>query len=211
MAVSNGSVNLTQEFPYISTCGTQTPQSCVFAQILSIGALMVVWIVLIRFQQLRDCGYACRANTASLVLGLVCALGCSIVGNFQQSAVMQVHLLGAFLAFFVGVAYFWIQVYLTYSTACCPGGGRWLGPVRIMLCCLCTVLIITMSVLHNQDYRSAAAGCEWGAATAFFLLFALFAEDFRYVDCHQYHVQNGQRAKGTPQEMTSTATTAPTA
>ncbi|XP_041093690.1 modulator of macroautophagy TMEM150B [Polyodon spathula] len=187
MAVSNGSVNLTQEFPYISTCGSYTPQSCVFAQILNLGSLLVVWITLMRFQQIKDFGQHSRTNTASLVLGLICSLGTSFVGNFQQSVLMGVHLFGAFLAFFVGVAYFWVQVYLTYTVKPCPG-GRWILPVRIVLCSACTGLIVIMSVLHNLGYRTEAAVCEWGAATVFFLLFGLFSVEFRHVDCQSYHV-----------------------
>nr|XP_015215062.1 PREDICTED: transmembrane protein 150B isoform X1 [Lepisosteus oculatus] len=188
MAVSNGSVNLTREFPYISTCGTYNPQSCIFAQVLNLGSLMVVWIVLIRYQQIKDYGQSSRVNVAGLVLGFGCALGCSFVGNFQQSVLMGAHLFGAFLAFFVGLAYFWVQAYLTYTVA--PRhGGRWIGPARVGLCSACTVLIVSMSVLHKQQYRSAAAGCEWAAAMTFFLLFALFAVEFRHVDCHRYHVQ----------------------
>ncbi|KAK1155370.1 modulator of macroautophagy TMEM150B-like [Acipenser oxyrinchus oxyrinchus] len=187
MAVSNGSVNLTQEFPYISTCGSYTPQSCVFAQILNLGSLLVVWITLMRFQQIKDSGQHSRTNTASLVLGLICSLGTSFVGNFQQTVLMGAHLFGAFLAFFVGVAYFWVQVYLTYTVKPCHG-GRWIFPVRIVLCSTCTGLIIIMSVLHNLGFRTQAALCEWGAAMAFFLLFGLFFVEFRHMDCQSYHV-----------------------
>ncbi|MGH0149299.1 UNVERIFIED_CONTAM: hypothetical protein FKN15_044332 [Acipenser sinensis] len=148
MAVSNGSVNLTQEFPYISTCGSYTPQSCVFAQILNLGSLLVVWITLMRFQQIKDSGQHSRTNTASLVLGLICSLGTSFVGNFQQSVLMGAHLFGAFLAFFVGVAYFWVQVYLTYTVKPCHG-GRWILPVRTALCSTCTGLII-ISILYQR-------------------------------------------------------------
>ncbi|XP_013920431.1 PREDICTED: transmembrane protein 150B [Thamnophis sirtalis] len=40
MAVTNGSVNVTEVFPYISTCGAYPPQSCVFGQILNLGAFL---------------------------------------------------------------------------------------------------------------------------------------------------------------------------
>ncbi|XP_069764055.1 modulator of macroautophagy TMEM150B isoform X3 [Narcine bancroftii] len=40
MAVVNGSVNITVEFPYISVCGAEPPQSCLFAQIMNIGAFL---------------------------------------------------------------------------------------------------------------------------------------------------------------------------
>ncbi|MBN3290771.1 T150B protein, partial [Polypterus senegalus] len=187
IAVSNNSVNLTVEFPYISTCGSYTPQSCYFAQILNVGAFLVIWICLIRYQQIKDYGQHSRLNTASLVLGVICAIGISVVGNFQQTVLMGVHLFGAFLAFFIGLAYFWTQVYLTFTVK--PNhGGKWIGPMRTFLCIICTVLIISMAVLHKTGSRSAAAGCEWLAAMTFFMLFASFAVEFRHVDRHSYHV-----------------------
>ncbi|XP_036407907.1 modulator of macroautophagy TMEM150B [Megalops cyprinoides] len=188
MAVSNGTVNLTVEFPYISTCGTYNPQSCVFAQIINICAVLALWIVVLRFQQIRDYGLNSKVNIASVVLGFISGLGISIIGNFQQSVVMGAHLLGAFLAFFVGLAYFWLQVWLTYKAepAC---DRRWVGPVRAVFCSICTILIITMSILHNNDYRSGAAICEWLAVMAFFVLFGLFATEFRHINCHQLTVQ----------------------
>ena len=43
-----------------------------------------MWIVVIRYQQVRDLGDQCRrANLAALVLGLISSIGISILGNFQ--------------------------------------------------------------------------------------------------------------------------------
>ncbi|XP_072549996.1 modulator of macroautophagy TMEM150B [Salminus brasiliensis] len=189
IAVSNESVNLTAEFPYISTCGAYNPQSCLFSQICNICSVLALWIVTIRFQQVRDLGCVSRVNTCSLVLGFISSIGISVLGNFQQSVVMKAHLLGAFLAFFVGVAYFWIQVWLTYRAE--PSHDKkWAGPARIIFCSLCTVLIIAMSVLHNIGYRSEAAICEWAAVMSFFVLFGVFTAEFRHIDFHELHVQH---------------------
>ncbi|KAL7850442.1 hypothetical protein SRHO_G00197910 [Serrasalmus rhombeus] len=158
IAVSNETVNLTAGFPYI------------------------------RFQQVRDLGCASRVNTCSIVLGFISSIGISVLGNFQQSVDMQVHLLGAFLAFYVGLAYFWIQVWLTYRAE--PSHDRkWAGPSRIMFCSLCTCLILAMTVLHNLGYRSAGAICEWAAVMCFFVLFGVFTAEFRHIDFHKLHVQ----------------------
>ncbi|XP_060758616.1 modulator of macroautophagy TMEM150B [Neoarius graeffei] len=189
LAVSNETVNLTIEFPYISTCGTYNPQSCLFSQICNICSVLALWIVIIRFQQVRDLNCASRVNTASLVLGFISSIGISILGNFQQSVVKGAHLLGAFLAFFVGLAYFWLQVWLTYYTKpSCE--QKWVGPARITFCSLCTCLVLAMSVLHNTGYRSASAICEWALVMCFFMLFAVFSAEFYHIDCHELHVQN---------------------
>ncbi|XP_026994932.1 modulator of macroautophagy TMEM150B isoform X1 [Tachysurus fulvidraco] len=188
LAVSNETVNLTVEFPYISTCGTYNPQSCLFSQICNICSVLAMWVVIIRFQQVRDLNCASRVNTASLILGFISSIGISILGNFQQSVVMGAHLLGAFLAFFVGLAYFWLQVWLTYHAK--PSQDKkWVGPARIIFCSICTCLVVAMSVLHNTGYRSASAMCEWALVTCFFMLFGIFSAEFRHIDFHELHVQ----------------------
>lgn len=188
IAVSNNTVNITEEFPYISTCGSYNPQSCLFSQICNICCMLALWIISIRFQQIRDFGSASRTNTAGLVIGFVSSIGISILGNFQPSVLLGVHLLGAALAFFLGLVYFWIQTWLTYSAQ--PSRDRrWVGPVRIILCSMCTCLVICMVVLHITGYRSEAAICEWALVMCFFALFGVFAAEFRHIDLHKLTVQ----------------------
>ncbi|KAM8723103.1 modulator of macroautophagy TMEM150B isoform 3-T5 [Acanthopagrus schlegelii] len=149
-----------------------------------------VWIVVIRFQQVKDFGDHGKANVASIVLGFISSVGISVLGNFQPSVVQSLHLLGTFLAFFLGLAYFWVQLYLTYRAQ--PAKDRcYAGPVRAICCILCTVSIILMAVLHFTGRYSAAAICEWILVMLFFCLFGLFAAEFRHIDCHQLTVQKG--------------------
>ncbi|XP_055752904.1 modulator of macroautophagy TMEM150B-like [Salvelinus fontinalis] len=193
IAVSNETVNITDRFPYISECGTYNPQSCIFAQICNVCAVLALWVVVIRFQQVRDYGQNSKVNIASIVLGFISCVGISLIGNFQQSVVMGIHLLGAFLAFFVGLAYFWLQVWLCYKAH--PFKDRhWVGPLRATFCSICTVLVITMAILHNTGYKSGAAICEWALVMSFFVLFGLFGSEFRHIDFHQLTVQK-QRLK----------------
>lgn len=54
---------------------------------------------------------------------------------------MIIHTVGAVLAFFLGLAYFWVQLYLTYRAQ--PSQDRWwVGPVRATFCIICTVTVI---------------------------------------------------------------------
>nr|XP_046271639.1 modulator of macroautophagy TMEM150B isoform X2 [Scatophagus argus] len=187
VAVTNGSVNLTEGVPYISLCGTYNPQSCLFSQICNICSVLALWTVVIRFQQVRDFGNHGKANIASIVLGFISSIGISLVGNFQ-SVVKSIHLLGAFLAFFLGLAYFWVQLFLTYRAQ--PSQDRcYVGPARAICCVLCTILVILMVVLLNTGYPSWAAVCEWASVMTFFCLFGLFAAEFRHIDCHLLTVQ----------------------
>ncbi|XP_067331966.1 modulator of macroautophagy TMEM150B isoform X2 [Channa argus] len=144
VAVTNGSVNLTEGIPFISNCGTYNPQSCLFSQICNICSVLSLWIVVIRYQQVQDYGDHGKANIASIVLGFISSIGISVIGNFQQSVLMGIHLFGAFLAFFIGLAYFWVQLFLTYRAE--PSQDRcWVGPVRALCCTFCTILVFARS------------------------------------------------------------------
>ncbi|XP_053118630.1 modulator of macroautophagy TMEM150B [Hemicordylus capensis] len=183
MAVANGSVNITEAFPYISTCGAYPPQSCVFGQILNLGAFLGMVICYLKYQQVRNYGCRSRLNLTGLVLGMFCALGASIVGNFQQYNQLETHLFGAFLAFVVGILYFWVQAFLTDKVK--PRhGGLWIGPLRFALSVCGTVFLVATFVLFYLKRNSEAAYCEWALAMDLFLLFGLFAVDFWHIgDC----------------------------
>lgn len=49
-------------------------------------------------------------NKKSLWLGFIASFGVSIVGNFQETNVFAIHVLGAFLAFGLGTVYICLQV-----------------------------------------------------------------------------------------------------
>ncbi|XP_044134142.1 modulator of macroautophagy TMEM150B [Bufo gargarizans] len=204
IAVSNGSVNLTENFPYISTCGSYPPQSCIFGQVLNIGAMFVIWICAIRFQQIRDYGCHSKVNSVGLALGFLCALGTSMVGNFQQSNQLETHFVGAFLAFGIGNIYFCIQSYLTYKVK--PRhGGSWIGPLRITLTICSVASMILMIVFVLIKMKTIAAICEWILAMILFLLFGLFCIDFWHLEGHFFHVK--KRRAAIPNEVQASTVT----
>ncbi|XP_020034845.1 modulator of macroautophagy TMEM150B [Castor canadensis] len=183
IAVINSTVDLTKDFPFISLCGSFPPQSCIFSQVLNVGAAMVVCVCIVRYHQLRDWGVRTWPNQLILWSGLLCALGTSIVGNFQVKNQKHTHLVGAFLAFILGNLYFWLQLFLSWRIRGLPQpGAPWIGPLRLSMCSLCTVLIMAMIVLHSWLLRSASAACEWAVAMLLFMLFGLFAVDFSVLD-----------------------------
>ncbi|KAM6223553.1 modulator of macroautophagy TMEM150B [Rhynchocyon petersi] len=169
IAVANKSVNLTDYFPTISKCGSYPPQSCIFSQLLNIGAALAAWVCIVRHHQLRDWGAGRRPTQLILGAGLLCALGTSVAGNFQQTNQRATHLVGTFLAFFMGILYFWLQLLLSWRKKNLPQpGSPWIRPLRLGLCTVGTSLL----------ERSASASCEWAAATLLFALFGLLAMDF---------------------------------
>ncbi|XP_041939099.1 modulator of macroautophagy TMEM150B-like isoform X2 [Alosa sapidissima] len=189
IAVSNHSVNVTEQFPYISVCGSYSPQSSVFSQICNGCTFLIVWIDVIRYQQVRDLGdNCCHANRASLVIGLISAAAVSVLGNFQVSVWFWVHMSGAVLAFCLGLVYFWLQMWLTLKAE--PSqDGHWVALLRALLCSLSTVFLLGIVVLQVSGFRSLAAISEWALVMTYFLLFGLFAVEFRHVHCFRVTVQ----------------------
>ncbi|XP_049756169.1 modulator of macroautophagy TMEM150B isoform X4 [Elephas maximus indicus] len=166
LAVANKSVNLNEGFPYISICGSYPPQSCLFSQVLNMGAALAAWICILRYHQLQDWGVTRRFNQLILWTGLLSALGTSMVGNFQQKNQKPTHLTGAFLAFFVGILYFWLQLLLFWRKKNLPQpGSPWIGPLRLGLCTICTIL---MKKRHRHTGRRICedGGRDWSDASA---------------------------------------------
>lgn len=179
IAVANGSVDLGKGFPFISKCGSYAPQSCIFGQVLNIGAALAIWICIVRYHQLRDWRVKTWQNQLILWTGLLCALGTSIVGNFQETNQKATHLVGAFLAFILGNLYFWLQFFLSWWMKGLPQPGpRWIRCLRQSICILSTILIVAMIILYSRRMRSASAACEWAVAMLLFVLFGFFAVDF---------------------------------
>ncbi|XP_011908991.1 PREDICTED: transmembrane protein 150B isoform X3 [Cercocebus atys] len=121
IAVTNRTVDLSKGFPYISICGSFPPQSCIFSQVLNMGAALAAWICIVRYHQLRDWGVGRWPNQLILWTGLLCALGTSVVGNFQL---------------------------LLWRLKNLPQpGAPWIGPLRLGLCSFCTILIVASILL----------------------------------------------------------------
>ncbi|XP_056464929.1 modulator of macroautophagy TMEM150B [Gadus chalcogrammus] len=181
VAVSHGSVNITESFPLISYCGSYQPESCIFSQICNICSLLGMLIVVIRYQQIRDLDCHPKTNMACLALGLTSSSGISLMGNFQHSAVMVLHFFGMFLAFIPGLVYFALQLWQMYHSAPCHH-KHWLGPLRVACCSACTVLLFNAMVLFGVDHIPGAVACEGLVVTLFFCQFGLLAVDFKQID-----------------------------
>lgn len=130
--VSVGHGHVEPDFPYISHTAIQTPERCIFAQLINIGAFLLAANIYVRFLQqkeiykighptrgsARDRDHLCstrdrRIVVASLVVGWLSALGLSMVANFQTVEMRPPHYTGAALAFGLGMVYCWLQTSLS--------------------------------------------------------------------------------------------------
>ncbi|KAL8601943.1 hypothetical protein ACOMHN_008435 [Nucella lapillus] len=152
-------------FPYISDTGTIPPESCLFGQLLNIYAILTAWCMYVRYKQVRL--YYCYAedqgleagsaryrsvrrkqiiNKACLVIGVITALGVSIVGNFQEDNVLVVHLIGAMMAFGGSGLYSWIQSLISYKMAKLPNSRACCRHTRVVLCAIHSICFLILLI-----------------------------------------------------------------
>ncbi|XP_029429587.1 modulator of macroautophagy TMEM150B-like [Rhinatrema bivittatum] len=167
------------DVPYISACGINPPQKCIYIQTFNTGAWLALCICLLRYQQLRDLGHQSRLNQASFGLGLFCSSGASLMANFQECSQELMHQIWAYLVLLSGTAYFWMQVVFTYRIKPHPG-GPWIGPARVGLCTLSTLALGFLAWFHDSNLQRLSGISEWVCSFSLFSLFGLFAVDF----CH---------------------------
>ncbi|XP_063068552.1 modulator of macroautophagy TMEM150B-like isoform X2 [Engraulis encrasicolus] len=182
---------------WIVQCAVRQPESSLFCVFCNVWTFLIVWVVVIRYQLVRELSDSCcRGNLSGLVLGLLAAAGVTLLGSFPMRVFFLMHLLGAYLAFFVGVAFFWVQLWLTYQAE--PSHDRcWTGPLRASLCSLCTSCLLGMFVLKAVGLRDLAAMSEWAMVFLFFLLFGTFAIEFRHIHrCHATVLMQGGSVGG---------------
>lgn len=116
IAVANGRVE--PNFPYISYTAIYAPERAIFSQLVNIGAVLLGSTAYVRYIQVKaDYPHMSTkmrgCNVASLVLGMLSALGLSMVANFQAKIIQIPHYLGAFFAFGLGTVYCWVQTVIT--------------------------------------------------------------------------------------------------
>ncbi|KAK6184519.1 hypothetical protein SNE40_006980 [Patella caerulea] len=150
MAVLLGHVNAW--FPYISDTGTRPPESCVFGFLLGIYALICAKAIHLRYRQVSiyytdsNRNILLITNKVALFIGWSAALGIYLVANFQETNVLAVHLIGAFLAFMIGCVYMWVQTVISYRTSLLPGHSHNYTRLRLFLTVLNSLGIIVFLV-----------------------------------------------------------------
>ncbi|KAH3727651.1 DNA damage-regulated autophagy modulator protein 2-like isoform X3 [Dreissena polymorpha] len=198
-------------FPYISDTGTIPPDSCVFGQLLNIGAVIGGFIIYIRyshilyhFRSVPGRMGLLRLNTAAYIIGLLTVLGVSIVGNFQETNVIGVHLLGAFMGFVVGFVYFVLQTVISYKVrdTDIPGNTPNIRKFRVLLNVIDFIFLVLAATLspisktlgpgpgvnrlkwtaHHPGYPEhlVATISEWLVAFTSVTYFATFYTEFKH-------------------------------
>lgn len=138
-------------FPYISDTGALPPESCVFGQLLNMGAVLMGICIYLRHRQIMEYHrwarhsrrWFLRGSMVCLWIGFSAAFGATLVANFQETSNIIGHMIGAFMAFGLGLVYAWTQVIYTYKMK--PiGAGMWLAHVRFLLTLLASIFFFAM-------------------------------------------------------------------
>ncbi|CAL8104997.1 unnamed protein product [Orchesella dallaii] len=196
-------------FAYISDTGTFAPEMCIFGLGLSIAMVFVGGVAYIRFMQIEEYlrqkgreenGKMKIWNKVGLFFGLLAALGACVVGAFQETSVLSVHIIGAFMAFGGGSIFLIIQGFFTKAMA--PQfGSKSLAYLRIFLGVSCLILfIISYSTgatslkyftgdkavkwePHHGGWglRVTSTVTEWVMAALFDLYFLTFVPEFKRI------------------------------
>ncbi|XP_043515743.1 uncharacterized protein LOC122531689 [Frieseomelitta varia] len=194
-------------FPYISDAATYAPESCIFAQFINMIAMLMSFVVYIRYSQVKECSSTFslqqslpKWNYWALIFGLTSTFGLSMVANFQETSVIVVHFIGALLCFGGGTAYFWTQAVCSFYLH--PlGCSLRLAHLRAALstfCTVCFVITLITGVLARLAYKGtnprkwykedggwelhvASTITEWLCAVAFCVYILTFTEEFRDV------------------------------
>lgn len=208
------------DFPYISDTGALSPESNIFGQLLNIGTFIVGMTMYIRYKQIeqyyRDHLSAesvkiLKLNYVSLWIGWVATFGMSLVANFQETAVLEVHMLGATMLFAMGNVYIWLQTVMSYYMHPLLNSLR-MAKLRLFLSTLASIgfvfttifAIISLTHFHGDNKRKwhpkdggfvphlISTTSEWITTLAFDFFFLTFAREFQliYLESPKVHFIN---------------------
>jgi len=167
-AIAVGKDHIYAFFSYISDTGTFPPEMNVFAQALNIAGVIMGFTAYVRYKQVEEffrgksTSKIERINKIGLIFGWIAALGSSVVGNFQESNVLSVHVIGAFMAFGGGSIFLIFQAYFSFQML--PlFGTKALAVLRMGIGCTClTLFIISYSTgMISMKYFTGDKAVKW--------------------------------------------------
>ncbi|GAB1608179.1 DNA damage-regulated autophagy modulator protein 2-like, partial [Argonauta hians] len=202
ISVSNGHV--TPYLPYISDTGAKSPESCIFGQFLTVSTVIAFFTLYIRFKLIQSLvsvdGVRIHfVNKISFGFGLLAAIGMSIVGNFQESNVLVVHVIGAFMVFGIGSVYEILQTIISYMMYPMYN-GKTIIIIRLVLCIFSVIFFImtfTAAGIAGNEYKGdplkwkpelegfayhiLSTSSEWLLSISFLAYFLTYINEFRKI------------------------------
>lgn len=197
--------------PYISDTSTNPPERCLFGFMLSISSVLGIATVYVRYKQVQSLALGGEhklhsLNLAGLVLGIMSSLGMCVVGNFEKTAVISMHLFGAGLTFGMGALYILVQTGVSYHMQPRFHGrdilwartavGVW-TLASVITAFVSSVILYDdlpgVDVTHKLHWRPEETGytahlvsavAEWSLAFSFISFFLTYIRDFQKIELH---------------------------
>ncbi|XP_035690971.1 modulator of macroautophagy TMEM150B-like [Branchiostoma floridae] len=174
---------------FISDTGAYHPEQGIFTMTLNIGAVGIAMTQVLHYRYVTQFGGPTRLNMATLIVGLLAALGLSMVGAFQWNEMFVVHLIGASMAFLLGTAYAWLQTVLSYKLR---DTGTTMGTfgLRLFLAIVVTGTLVpfavTLGLVFTDTVRTpamltATVTLEWILGISLLTYLATLAWELRKV------------------------------
>ncbi|KAK6189679.1 hypothetical protein SNE40_001682 [Patella caerulea] len=164
IAVVRGDVSAA--FPYISDTGAEIPESCIFGQFLNLTACLAFCTMYIRYKSIQSIAgdedvWLRRMNKISFIMGIISAIGVSMVANFQRTEVEPVHFTGAALTFILGLLYTFVQTGISYHMY--PDySGIYICRVRLAVC---LTSLASFIIIYLAAAAAGYAVYEWNRHT----------------------------------------------
>ncbi|KAE9413994.1 hypothetical protein Angca_006156 [Angiostrongylus cantonensis] len=204
-------------FPYVSAAGDHRPESCVFSLLLNISTFLLMVVIYLRYSLIavliRDSDKPMdKVNIISFCIGMVGGAAMVIVANFQETAVIAIHLLAAFVCFGSGCVYTILQSWITIRMHPLYTNRR-IGVIRAIISTIATVsfvLAVGLGVYAAHEFHRyypdlptprpwnrkvwqpgynfhvASAAAEWIMAVAHVSFILTYARDFEKVRVSLY-------------------------
>ncbi|VDD93045.1 unnamed protein product [Enterobius vermicularis] len=147
-------------FPYISASADNRPESCVFGMLLNLCSGLSVLIIYMRYSLIVELNRGSdlllqNANILGLIAGVLGAVGMFGVANFQETSVVMIHLVFAFICFGSGCVYMLLQSFITLHMYPLYSNRR-IGYIRSSIALISVLLFITsvtFGVLASAEFH----------------------------------------------------------
>ncbi|CAF3963805.1 unnamed protein product [Rotaria magnacalcarata] len=138
------------EFPFLSRSSTDSPESCIFSQIINFASFVLFITIYIRYRQLSQlirnnptCGkkYS-QANFIFFICGLTAAFSLSIISNFPHANVFPIRLFATYLTFTASVVALYCEMLLSSWIRPLLYSSRVLPIIRTIITVISTLALL---------------------------------------------------------------------
>ncbi|CAF3794890.1 unnamed protein product [Rotaria magnacalcarata] len=145
------------EFPFLSRSSTDSPESCIFSQIINFASFVLFITIYIRYRQLSQlirnnptCGkkYS-QANFIFFICGLTAAFSLSIISNFPHANVFPIRLFATYLTFTASVVALYCEMLLSSWIRPLLYSSRVLPIIRTIITVISTLALLAFFVFQT--------------------------------------------------------------